>query len=183
MRYILVLLICLSAAGAHAQSEADTTWKIYPPKENQLETVSLADTNRTLVAQPLPGGEGTVKVNVSTSYIDSLRNRYNREGKRAGYRIHIYRSTKSADARTERRNYLYKRDDQQVYVDYSEPYFIVTVGNFRTKLDATRYLMDIRERYPTAYVIRAKIDPVALPDDVLAPETPDGGDVNGSGGR
>ncbi len=44
--------------------------------------------------------------------------------------------------------------DIPVYRSYSNPYFKVTVGDFRTKSDAMRFLEAIRPKYPTVFLVK-----------------------------
>jgi hypothetical protein len=44
------------------------------------------------------------------------------------------------------------------YVIYEEPNFKLRVGDFRTRLDARRFLETIREDYPAAYIVISTIN-------------------------
>jgi len=74
-----------------------------------------------------------------------------------GYRIQIYRSA----ARNAREiankiktDFMIDFPDIQSYVEYEKPgYFIVRVGDFRTKMEGTKALYMIRRKYPGAYMI------------------------------
>lgn len=46
----------------------------------------------------------------------------------------------------------------QAYIVYEEPNFKLRVGDFRTRLDARRYLETIREDYPDAYIVVSQIN-------------------------
>lgn len=46
----------------------------------------------------------------------------------------------------------------QVYRTYTNPYFKVTVGDFRTKSDAMRMLKQIEAEFPSAFVVREQIN-------------------------
>lgn len=44
------------------------------------------------------------------------------------------------------------------YAQYDNPgYFLVRAGNFRTKLEGTKWLYNIRRKYPNAYLVPDKI--------------------------
>ena len=49
-------------------------------------------------------------------------------------------------------------------VKYREPgYFLVKAGNFRTKLEGTKWLTFIRKKYPNAYLVP---DVIYFPDQI-----------------
>jgi len=45
-----------------------------------------------------------------------------------------------------------------IYSDYDNPYFKVTVGDFRTKSDAMRFMNSIKALYPQAFITREYIN-------------------------
>jgi hypothetical protein len=86
------------------------------------------------------------------------------EGNRGiqGYRIQIYYSSvrnareESARARAE---FMNKFPDIVSYAQYQEPgYFMVRVGNYRTKTELYKDLMAIRREFPDAYHVPAVIN-------------------------
>lgn len=112
----------------------------------------------------LPHGEGRVSIH-QDARVDIILQRhieYNRhlEGK-DGYRIHIFfdagnQSLSRANQAAQRYQMLFPTDT--AYVSFSEPYYRVRVGDFRTRLDAEGYLQKIIKDYPNAFVIKDKIN-------------------------
>jgi hypothetical protein len=108
--------------------------------------------------------------------IDSLISRYiesNRklrtEGHQGmpGYRIQIYyssvRNAREESARV-RASFIEKFPDIQSYPDYQEPgWFIVRVGDYRTKTECYKDLDNIRKEFPDAYWVPTIIN---FPDRV-----------------
>ncbi|MGQ9620546.1 MAG: SPOR domain-containing protein [Bacteroidales bacterium] len=94
--------------------------------------------------------------------IDTLISRYilsNKQlgGGMEGYRIQIYRSS-NRNAREEsnkiRAQFMVDFPEISSYAEYERPgYFIVRVGDFRTKMEGTRTLYIIRKKYPNAYMV------------------------------
>ena len=81
----------------------------------------------------------------------------NKARKTQVYRVRIYFDN-SKDARTISQQIV---DTFSVYYpgvpvfrSYDNPYFKVTVGEFRTKSDAMRFLEAIRKEYPTVFLVR-----------------------------
>jgi len=78
-----------------------------------------------------------------------------------GYRIQIYYSS-VRNAREEsakvRANFISKFPDLVSYPEYQEPgWFMVRVGNYRTKVDCYKDLIRIREVFPNAYWVQTNI--------------------------
>jgi hypothetical protein len=122
----------------------------------------------------LPGGaavaqaQGSIKVKVPPA-VELLVQRhiaYNvQHPKIEGYRIRIYRDN-SSNARQRSQDisesFAGLFPDAPVYRSYDNPYFKVSVGDFRTKDDALRLYMHIKRMYPKAYVVQEGINLPAL---------------------
>jgi hypothetical protein len=82
-----------------------------------------------------------------------------------GFRIQIY-SSSDRNARDEsnkiRADFMSLFPDIPSYARYREPgYFLVKAGNFRTKLEGTKWLFLIRKKYPNAILVP---DVIYFPD-------------------
>ncbi len=78
-----------------------------------------------------------------------------------GYRVHIYMdSGNRARLNTQRAQTEFEEiyPEQNSYIIYEEPYFKLRAGDFRTRLDARRFLEKIREEYPSAYIVVDRIN-------------------------
>jgi hypothetical protein len=98
--------------------------------------------------------------------VDSLISRYilankvlkqGNDGEMDGFRIQIYRSS-NRNARDEsnkvRAEFMIEFPDIPSYAMYREPgYFLVRAGNFRTKMEGTKWLYYIRRKYRNAYLV------------------------------
>ncbi len=76
-----------------------------------------------------------------------------------GYRIQIYKESGNAalnNALTIRDKFE-KRYNVPAYITFNEPYYRVRVGDFRTRLDAIRFLGEIKRAYPLAWEIKDDI--------------------------
>jgi hypothetical protein len=81
----------------------------------------------------------------------------NGDGDMDGFRIQIY-SSSDRNARDEsnkiRAEFMIIFPDISSDVKYREPgYFLVKAGNFRTKLEGTKWLYLIRKKYPNAILV------------------------------
>jgi uncharacterized membrane protein len=82
-----------------------------------------------------------------------------------GYRIQIFfdsGSNAKNRANNERRRFLTLYPQTRAYVTFDAPNFKVRVGNFRSRLEAERFLKDIQKHFDMAYVVPSKIDLPAL---------------------
>jgi len=107
---------------------------------------------------------GRVKV-YQDSWVDSIVKQhveYNRhQNGIEGYRVQIFfdagnNSLNQANSVAGQFQLLYPGDT--AYISFSEPYYKVRVGDFRTKLDAEGFLQEVLGDYPNAFVIRDKIN-------------------------
>ncbi len=77
-----------------------------------------------------------------------------------GFRVQLYfESGNNSKARTMniRDQFLRRYPQIGAYVIYSSPYYRLRVGDFRTEIEAERFLQQIIRRYPAAYVVSTKI--------------------------
>lgn len=83
-----------------------------------------------------------------------------------GYRIHIFMETGNdglAHAEEVKTKFEDKYTEIPAYITFGEPYYRVRVGDFRTRLEASKFLERINRKYPNAWVIRDKINLPSLP--------------------
>jgi hypothetical protein len=109
---------------------------------------------------------GTLNI-VQDPSVDTLISRYlmaNRilGGQMEGYRIQIYRSsTRNAkdESNLARAKFINDFPDIISYAEFEKPgYFLVRVGDYRTKAELTKYLVLIRKKFPNAYPVSCKIN-------------------------
>lgn len=56
-----------------------------------------------------------------------------------------------------------KHDNIPAYITFGEPYYRVRIGDFRTRLEAIKFLDMIQRTYPQAWVVKDKINFPLLP--------------------
>lgn len=90
----------------------------------------------------------------------TLENRISAQ-KIQGFRVRIFFDNKQS-ARTEAQrianDFRELYPDVATYVAYENPYFKVTVGDFRTRSEAIRFMNAIKETYPQAFLTREVIN-------------------------
>ncbi len=76
-----------------------------------------------------------------------------------GFRIQIFKESGNTalDQALAIRDAFEKRYGVPAYITFNEPYYRVRVGDFRTRLDAIRFLEKIKRYYPLAWEIKDDI--------------------------
>ncbi len=101
---------------------------------------------------------------VGDARIDSLLRLHVMQNKKfptiMGYRIQIYKESGNValDSALSLRDRFTARYPQiPAYISFDEPYYRLRVGDFRSRLEAIRFLEKIKRRYPLAWEIKDEI--------------------------
>ena len=123
------------------------------------------------------GDAATVSVDQSDLVARSVRSHVQSNADRtiSGYRVRIFFDNKQT-ARVESEETLKKFEsmyhDVVAYRTYANPYFKVTVGDFRTRSEAVRLLERIRGAFPSAFVVKENIEfPVVDKENAYVTDT------------
>jgi len=104
--------------------------------------------------------EGTIEI-IQDFKIKELVDKYtelNSKSTIKGYRVKIHFGNDKARAYEIKEKFHDKFQDIPAYVRYDQPYFSVRVGNYRTKLEAYKFLKQIQSEYPTAFLVQDQIE-------------------------
>jgi hypothetical protein len=112
-------------------------------------------------------GQGKVKIsqdNAITNLVALHLSQQNKLNGIKGYRIAIYigsgqEANKAADQ--SRARFISHYEEVKSYKKFEYPYFKVYVGDFRIKSDALRFLKQIENEYPDAFI---REDMISFPD-------------------
>ena len=116
-----------------------------------------------LMPSKVMGASTGVIVNQTDAVRDAMRRQVEENGSRTlgGYRIRIFFDNKQT-ARVESEETLKKFEslfhDVVAYRTYANPYFKVTVGDFRTRSEAMKHLERIKREFPSAFVVKENIE-------------------------
>ena len=123
------------------------------------------------------GGNADVEIYQSQEIANALRKQIVENSKRTmnGYRVRIFFDNKQT-ARVESEETLKRFEDMyhdvKAYRTYANPYFKVTVGDFRTKSEAMEMLSRIKREFPSAFVVKESIEfPVVDKDNTYIVDT------------
>jgi hypothetical protein len=84
-----------------------------------------------------------------------------RKGKMKGYRVQIHFGAEKAKALEVKTKFISQSHKVGAYLDYQQPYFKIRVGDFRTKLEAYKFLQEIDGDFPGAFIVN---DDIELPE-------------------
>ncbi len=185
------LALTLFALGASAQNYGGTGLTVGPDTEAQDTTSSgipegyeLVDTvmylpaiavDSTLVGKnifselSLKGrrGSGTVRISQSGEILAAMDSHfvYNASKTLHGYRVRIFFDNKQSsrtDSEATVNRFKETYPEVPVYWSYVNPYFKVTVGDYRTRSEAMQLLQKLKEAFPAAFIVRESISYPAI---------------------
>ena len=123
------------------------------------------------------GDKVDVKINQTDAVKDAMRRQVSENAARtlSGYRVRIFFDNKQT-ARVESEETLKRFEsmyhDVVAYRTYANPYFKVTVGDFRTRSEAVKLLERIKGAFPSAFVVKENIEfPVVDKDNAYITDT------------
>ncbi len=139
------ILIIMAMFALTLASNAQTTFK--------LDTIAKETSMRP----------GRIVIDQSEAVSNAMSSHISRNAARSrvGYRIRIFFDNKqNARAMSEKVANSFKAQHPgiSVYRGYENPYFKVTVGDFRNKEDARKFLNSIKGTYPSGFIVREKIN-------------------------
>jgi hypothetical protein len=164
IRYSVIIFFCCVPFFGNAQVQpqaTDTAKYILAAKDTaKFAPVVIAppltppalDTNIHLYEAPV------VKNTVQKLY-DYQRYSH---GASPGFRVQIDFSQDRNSVNNTKSTFTIRYPGVTSYVTYKQPYFRVSVGDFRTKLEAVSFLKMVKKNYPAAFVVADKIIPPPL---------------------
>jgi len=78
-----------------------------------------------------------------------------------GYRVQIYFGPQRLKATEVKTDFLHIYPNVGSYLVYHQPNFKIRVGDFKTRLEAMKFLKELQPLYSTAFLVK---DDVKLPD-------------------
>lgn len=145
--FFLCGLLCLARPNLNAQDV------------NVFESVSIFED----LAEKGPENNYVVlhqDAGINACILEKAAENRNNRSKMAGYRIRIFfdnRQTARQESEKIMNDFLLQFPQTAVYREYVDPYFKVSVGDFRTKSEAMRFFKNIVGLYPSAFITRENI--------------------------
>lgn len=171
--HFLSVILTMITINIHAQEQPEPQLPVVPEGYVLVDSViyipaAVADTSLygTDVFSTLPstakGDQATVNVSQSYSVRAALDRHIgdNEARNLSGFRVRIFFDNKqTARTASEETEKLFKSKYHgvSVYRSYVNPYFKVTVGDFRTRSEAVQLMRKIQGDFPSAFVVKENI--------------------------
>lgn len=163
---ILSLALALSLCGlnANAQKKTELVDSVVYRMAAAADSSLVGRDPFSTLPSAKNGDAATVRINQSDAVRSAMSAhiRENADKTLKGYRVRIYFDNKQNSRVASQEIYTSWRNshhDIPAYRSYANPYFKVTVGDFRTKSEAMRLLNAIKSEYPAAFVVKENILP------------------------
>jgi hypothetical protein len=86
-----------------------------------------------------------------------------------GYRVKIHFGAEKAKANEMKAKFCQLYPEVPAYMDYDNPNFSITVGNYRSRLEVYKFFREIQTDFPNAFIVDMKIE---YPDLTVYKEEP-----------
>ena len=183
LKYILVLTFAaVSAVMASAQENTESVGYDYVDSlvhrtVPAVDSVLFGADVFSVMPQKNSGGGAGVTIRQSQMIEESMKAHVeaNKSRSLTGYRVRIFFDNKQtarndSEATLKRFRSLYP--EIVAYRIYANPYFKVTVGDFRTKSEAMELLARIKGAFPSAFVVKENIEyPVVDSENAVIVDT------------
>lgn len=113
-----------------------------------------------LTAQTSKADTGKVEF-VQSDKIKELEGKHiqiNEKARIKGYRVKIHFGADKAKAKEIKAQFIAKYPDVPAYEKYDQPNFNIRVGDFRTKLEAYKFLKQVQADFPAAFLVQDDIE-------------------------
>ena len=179
--FLVTILAFVSGVEARAQQHVPEGYVlvdsvVYRPVATVDTTVVGKDIFLLMPTREM-GANAEVTIHQTDAVRDAMRKQVTENENRAlnGYRVRIFFDNKQT-ARVESEETLKKFEsmyhDVVAYRTYANPYFKVTVGDFRTRSEAVKLLDRIKGAFPSAFVVKESIEfPVVDKENTYVTDT------------
>jgi len=157
---LIFAILAFSAFGAAAQESIESQVR---SKTATLDSTLVGKSIFSILPSADRGAKATVTVHQSQAIQNGLSGHIaaNSSKKISGYRIRIFSDNKqnarsASEAAMGRFKGMYP--GMSAYKTYSNPFFKVTVGDFRTRSEAIRVLNQLKGSFPTAFIVAETIN-------------------------
>ena len=145
MRVGLVVLCCFFSAGLSAQTRGRVTIE----KDPLIDSL-IAKRIQLSVAPPSAPSAGVVVTKPGVIVAQM------------GYRVQVFYGSDRRQVFSQQTKFNNLYPAQNTYITYKQPNYYLRVGDFRSRLEAQRFLNELRPTFPTLFIFREKINAPSL---------------------
>jgi len=127
------------------------------PTRGRLEIIKDSRID-SLIAHRYTAGKGG-KRSTNSNYISAY-----------GYRVQFYSGPNRKEAFNAQNRLLQMHPELRTYINYKEPNFKVKAGDFRSRLEASKLIQDLKGIFSSLFIISEKINPPKLADPNTNPQ-------------
>lgn len=114
---------------------------------------------KSLKSQASLNSDTIIKITEADPRIEILADRYNKTHEIHGFRIQIISSAKKEMAKKTKSKFASMYQDIEAHEIYQQPFFIIKVGDFLTKLEAEKFHREIELEFPGSFIQPDIIEP------------------------
>jgi hypothetical protein len=145
MKFGLCLLCCFFSAGLFAQTRGRIT----------IEKDPLID---SLIAK-------RIQLSTTPSSVPSAGVVVTKPGiivAQMGYRVQVFYGSDRRQVFSQQAKFNGLYPSHNTYITFKQPNYYLRVGDFRTRLDAQKFMNELRGTFPTLFIFREKINAPSL---------------------
>lgn len=75
-----------------------------------------------------------------------------------GYRVQIFAGADRANTFQEQAKFKERYPALNTYISYAQPNYKIRVGDFRTRIEAEKFMNEIQNLYPSRFIFRERIN-------------------------
>jgi hypothetical protein len=141
MKKILTVLWCCLSAAAVAQNKGTVS----VVKDPLIDSLIAKRIELNLKPTTAPVAVSTGKP--GTTIVSQM-----------GYRVQIFYGSDRREVFNEQSKFNNSYPELNTYITYKQPNYYLRVGDFRTRLEAQRFMNELRGTFPTLFIFREKIN-------------------------
>ncbi len=159
---ILIASVLISLLSARAQETKIQSDSLVYRHVAQVDSALVGKSVFNLLSSH-KSGQGTVSLHQSQAIINAMKQHIQSNPSRtiSGYRVRIFfdnnQNARNA-SETAMVNFMGKHPGIPAYRSYQNPFFKVTVGDFRTKSEAMEFLQKVKGSFPGAFIVKENIN-------------------------
>lgn len=141
MKKLLTVVWCCFSAVAFAQ----TRGQVSVVKDPMIDSLIAKRIALSLKPAAIPAAVSTGRP--GTTIVSQM-----------GYRVQIFYGSDRREVFNEQSKFNSSYPELNTYVTYKQPNYYLRVGDFRTRLEAQRFMNELRPVFPTLFIFREKIN-------------------------